>query len=355
MRIGIVNDMRLAREALKRVVLAIPGYQIAWTAQDGAEAVELAVKDRPDLILMDLFMPRMDGAEATRRIMAESPCPIVVVTATVSGHLNKVYEAMGHGALDAVDTPVLGPEGGLAGAAALKEKIDTIARLTGNVPGLVPRPRVDAGRPGPAQGTAPGIGPSVNPFPLVLLGASTGGPNALAEILAGLAHNWDACLLIVQHIDAAFAPGLAQWLSERTGHTVELAAEGDRPAPGRRFLAATNDHMVVSSERRLRYVVEPRDLSFRPSVDLLFNSVADHWPDSGLAVLLTGMGRDGAAGLLRLRRRRWHTIAQDEASSIVYGMPRAAVELGAAVEVLPVSRIAAAILASTPAQPPWGV
>ncbi len=353
MRIGIVNDMLLAREALKRVVLAIPGYQIAWTAQDGAEAVERAVKDRPDLILMDLFMPRMDGAEATRRIMAESPCPIVVVTATVSGHINKVYEAMGHGALDAVDTPVLGPGGGLAGAAALKEKIDTIAKLTGNVPGLVPR--AVAGPSASAPGTTPGTRPSINPFPLVLLGASTGGPNALAEILGGLPRNWDACLLIVQHIDAAFAPGLAQWLSERTGHTIELTAEGDRPAPGRRLLAATNDHMVLSSERRLRYVAEPEDLSFRPSVDLLFNSVAEHWPDPGVAVLLTGMGRDGAAGLLRLRRRRWHTIAQDEASSIVYGMPRAAVELGAAVEVLPVSRIAAAILASTPAHPRWGV
>jgi two-component system response regulator WspF len=353
MRIGIVNDMALAREALKRVVLAMPGYQIAWTAQDGAEAVERAVQDRPDLILMDLFMPRMDGAEATRRIMAEAPCPIVVVTATVSGHLNKVYEAMGHGALDAVDTPVLGPTGGLAGAAALKEKIDTIAKLTGNVPGLVPRAAPD--HTSPMRGTARGALPSVNPLPLILLGASTGGPNALAEVLCGLPQDWPACLLIVQHIDAAFAPGLAQWLGELTGHTVELATEGDRLAPGRRFLAATNDHMILSREHRLRYVVEPKNLSYRPSVDLLFSSVADHWPDTGVAVLLTGMGRDGAAGLLRLRRRRWHTIAQDEASSIVYGMPRAAAEIGAAVEVRPVAQIAAAILASAPVQPPWGV
>jgi two-component system response regulator WspF len=354
MRIGIVNDMLLAREALKRVVLAIPGHQVAWTAQDGAEAVELAVKDRPDLILMDLYMPRLDGAEATRRIMTECPCPIVVVTATVDGHLNKVYEAMGHGALDAVDTPVLGPGGDVAGAAALKEKIDTIAKLTGNVPGFVPRatPVVPSS---PAPVGAGETGPPAIPFPLVLLGASTGGPNALAEILEGLPPRWDCCVLIVQHVDAAFAPGLAQWLGERSGHTVELAADGDAPAAGRRLLAATNDHMVLSHERRLRYVVEPKELSYRPSVDRLFQSAADHWPDPGVAVLLTGMGRDGAAGLLRLRHKGWHTIAQDEASSIVYGMPRAAFEIGAAVEVLPVSRIAAAILASNPAQPPWGV
>jgi two-component system response regulator WspF len=356
MRIGIVNDMLLAREALKRVVLAIPGHQVAWTACDGVEAIVMALRDRPDLILMDLFMPRLDGAEATRRIMAECPCPIVVVTATVSGHLSKVYEAMGHGALDAVDTPTLAQSGELTGSAALKEKIDTIAKLTGNAPGLVP-PAIgaDQGRRTTARAELPGAGPAALPFPLLLLGASTGGPNALAEILAALPPQWDACILIVQHVDAAFAPGLASWLSERSGHAIELAAGGDRPAPGRRLLAATNDHMVLSTDRRLRYVVEPRDLSYRPSVDLLFESAADHWPDPGIAVLLTGMGRDGAAGLLRLRRRRWHTIAQNEASSIVYGMPRAAAELGAAVEVLPVTAIAGAILASTPALPPWGV
>jgi two-component system response regulator WspF len=354
MRIGIVNDMLLAREALKRVVLAIPGHEVAWTASDGVEAIVMALRDRPDLILMDLFMPRLDGAEATRRIMAECPCPIVVVTATVSGHLGKVYEAMGHGALDAVDTPTLAPSGELTGAAALKEKIDTIAKLTGNAPGLVPE-TIGAGRRTPthAAPTHPGVRPAAHPFPLVLLGASTGGPNALAEVLSGLPRNWDACVLIVQHVDVEFAPGLADWLSERSGQAIELAADGDRPAPGRRLLAATKDHMVLSAERRLRYVVEPRDLSYRPSVDLLFESVADHWPDPGVAVLLTGMGRDGAAGLLRLRRRRWHTIAQDEASSIVYGMPRAAAEIGAAAEVLPVTGIAGAILASTPDRNRW--
>jgi two-component system response regulator WspF len=331
MRIGIVNDLLLACEALRRVVAAMPGHQVAWTARDGVEAIAMAVKDRPDLILMDLFMPRMDGAEATRRIMAECPCPIVVVTATVSGHLNKVYEAMGHGALDAADTPALGPRGELTGAAELQGKIATIGKLIGPDPHL-------------AFGAA--AGPAT--FPLVLLGASTGGPNAVAEVLGGLPKSWDACILIVQHVDAAFAPGLAQWLGERTGHPVELAAEGDRPGPGRRLLAATNDHMVLAADRRLGYVTEPEDLSYRPSVDILYSSVAAHWPDPGVAVLLTGMGRDGAEGLLRLRRRRWHTIAQDEATSVVYGMPRAAAEIGAAAEILPLPKIAAAIVAHAP-------
>jgi two-component system response regulator WspF len=341
MRIGIVNDMLLAREALRRVVLAMPGHQVAWTARDGVEAVAMAGKDRPDLILMDLIMPRMDGAEATRRIMEECPCPIVVVTATVSGNLGKVYDAMGHGALDAVDTPALGPRGEVTDASDLREKIATIGKLTGKSPGLGPALPGD-GAPAAADGAAT--------FPMVLLGASTGGPNALGEVLGGLPRDWNACVLIVQHVDAAFAPGLSEWLSERSGHRVELAGEGDRPAPGRRLLAATNDHMVLSADRRLGYVAEPKDLSFRPSADVLFASVAAHWPTAGVAALLTGMGRDGAEGLLRLRHRHWHTIAQDEPTSVVYGMPRAAAEIGAADQVLPIHRIAAAIVAHAPAR-----
>jgi two-component system, chemotaxis family, response regulator WspF len=246
---------------------------------------------------------------------------------------------MGHGALDAVDTPALGPRGELSGVPDLQEKIATIGKLIG------PDPHLALGLDDGPKGTAD-VPAS---FPLVLLGASTGGPNALAEILGGLPRAWDACVLIVQHVDAAFARGLAQWLGERTGHRIELADEGDRPAPGRRLLAATNDHMVLSADRRLGYVAEPRDLSYRPSVDLLFASVAANWPEPGVAVLLTGMGRDGAEGLLRLRRRRWHTIAQDEATSVVYGMPRAAAENGAAAQVLPLAKIAAAVVAHAPA------
>ncbi|MHC5544399.1 response regulator, partial [Singulisphaera rosea] len=131
MRIGIANDVAMAREALRRVVQSVPENQVAWLAKDGDEAVAFARKDRPDVILMDLIMPRTDGAEATRRIMAESPCAILVVTASVSDHIHKVYEAMGHGALDAVDTPALGPSGKVAGASPLLEKIRTVAKLIG--------------------------------------------------------------------------------------------------------------------------------------------------------------------------------------------------------------------------------
>jgi two-component system response regulator WspF len=343
MRIAIVNDMRMACEALRRVVESVPDHRVVWTASDGAEAIARVREDRPDLILMDLVMPRLDGAETTRRIMSEEPCAILVVTATVSGNMGKVYEAMGHGALDAVDTPVLGVDGRVRGGTALLEKVALIGSLIGK-----PVARADRDAPRGAAAVAPA---PLGQGTLVLLGASTGGPKALAEVLADLPADLPAGVIIVQHVDAAFASGLASWLGEQARRKVELIEPGRRPEPGQVLVAETNDHLVLDSDCRLCYVAEPAEACFRPSVDVFFASVAAHWPDPGVAVLLTGMGRDGASGLLALRRGGWHTLAQDEATSVVWGMPRAAAELGAAERVLPVDRIAGDIAAHLPRRP----
>lgn len=336
MRIGIVNDVALAREALRRVVLSVPGAEVAWLACDGVEAVAEARRDRPDLILMDLYMPRVDGVEATRRIIAETPCPILVVTATVTGHICKVYEAMGHGALDAVDTPTLGTKGEVNGASALLDKIATIGKLIGNPVGSPVEKRTY-----PTMQRRPSMTTKVSR--LLLIGSSTGGPSALKQILSELPAALPVGVIIVQHVDKAFAPGLVSWLSEYSKLPVEVAAEGGSPQPGKVLVASTNDHLIMDAQGRLRYVAEPCEACYRPSVDVLFQSVAEYWASPGVATLLTGMGRDGAAGLLQLRQRGWHTIAQDQATSVIWGMPQAAVERGAAVEVLPLDRIAAAI------------
>jgi len=323
MRIAIVNDMRAASEALRRVVDSLPDHEVAWTAGDGVEAVALAKRDRPDLILMDLLMPHLDGVQATRQIMAAAPCAILVVTATVSGNISLVYEAMGFGALDAVDTPILGTAGEVSGAGALVEKIGVIAKLVG---ATEPRKTARA----PAAAAAPR---------LLVVGASTGGPKAISDLLLPLPRDWNVATLIVQHVDVAFSQGLAKWLGDRTGRPVRVAAHGQQPQGGDVLLAGTNDHLVLSKGRTLEYRDEPRDVFFRPSVDVFFESVADHWPQTGVALLLTGMGKDGARGLMKLRGRGWHTIAQDEASSIVWSMPKAAVDTGAACEVLSIDRM----------------
>jgi two-component system response regulator WspF len=250
------------------------------------------------------------------------------VTATVSGHYGKVYEAMGHGALDAVDTPTLGPRGDLSGREAILSKLSTIAKLSGKSSTTLP---LVPASPPPRRGAK---GP-----PMVALGASTGGPNALAEVIAAFPKRFRAAVVVVQHVDAAFAPGLARWLRDKTGHSAEVAAAGAAPEPGRIDVAATNDHLRLTEQGRYAYTHEPAEVTFRPSVDVFFESASAFWPGGGVGAVLTGMGRDGADGLARLRRAGWETIAQDEATSVVWGMPRAAAQIGAARLVLPVGKI----------------
>ena len=338
MRIGIVNDLALAREALRRVVLSDRRHSVAWMAEDGDAAVRTARQDCPDVILMDLVMPGMDGVEATRRIMAICPCPILVVTATVAGNYDMVVRAMGFGALDAVHTPQLGLDGTPRGGQELLARLERISRMAETrgertrAGERVPCPSSPVPLPVPASG------------PLVALGASTGGPEALAQVLSGLPANFRSPVVVIQHIDAAFAPGLVSWLRSRCALPVESARQGDAPRPGAVAVAATNDHLVLAPNGRFHYTAEPIDEPFRPSVNVFFESLLGHTPP-GVAVLLTGMRDDGAQGMAALRHAGWLTIAQDEATSVVFGMPRAAAERNAACRILPLSQIAGAILA----------
>jgi two-component system response regulator WspF len=338
MRIAIVNDLALAREVLRRLVLSVPGDTVAWLAEDGAEAVRKAAADSPDVILMDLVMPVMDGVEATRRIMAQSPCPILVVTSSVTGNFNKVYQAMGHGALDAVNTPVFGPNGTIQGGESILSRLGKLAQAKNFSPARGPCTISPAGAERDRQAAQ-------ILFPLVALGASTGGPEALAQILAALPGTLPAGVVIIQHIAADFAPSLARWLQSHTRLPVRVATEGAEPTPGEVLVAATNDHLILRPDRRLAYTAEPASYPYRPSVDVFFDSLAAWWPRPSLAVLLTGMGSDGAHGLAHLRQAGWLTIAQDQSTCVVFGMPRAAVDLTAACQVLPLPQIAPAILA----------
>jgi len=328
-RIALVNDLPIAIEALRRALAEAPRHTIAWIARDGAEAVQKCREDTPDLILMDLIMPVMDGVEATRQIMKNTPCAILVVTVTVHGNAPKVFDAMGYGALDAVDTPVLRSDGRAEGGGKFLEKIAIIERLLG------------AGRRASRDWERQAAAASLPP--LVAVGASTGGPRALAAMLAPLPREFAAAIVVIQHVGVQFSAGLAEWLGTQTPLAVRVAEDGERAAPGVVLLAGTDDHLIMTAGRTLVYTPEPRECPYRPSVDAFFKSVALNWPVKSLGVLLTGMGSDGARGLLALRDAGWRTIAQDEATCVVYGMPKAAAELGAAAEILPVEKIGDAV------------
>jgi len=330
MRIAIVNDMRTAVEALRRVIASSPEHEVAWLAFDGADAAERCREDTPDVVLMDLIMPNVDGVEATRRIMRDSPCAVLVVTASVDQNASLVFDAMGHGALDAVNTPVL-LRSDVQGGGELLAKLERIGKLLDRRTG----PGVVAGAPAPHE---PG------PAALLAIGASTGGPRALATVLRALPADLGATTIVIQHVDAQFSAGLRDWLTHESGKTVRLAAEGAAVGGPEVFLAGTNDHLVLRPDHSLAYVREPADYPYRPSVDILFGSVAAHWRGTAVGVLLTGMGRDGAEGLLAMRRAGWTTIAQDRDTSVVYGMPKAAAEIGAALRVLPLDAVAPAIV-----------
>lgn len=327
MKIGIANDVAMAAEALRRVVAGTSEHQVLWIARTGLEAVRMCADNRPDLVLMDLNMPELDGVEATRQIMAKTPCAILIVTGQPQDSVSQVFRAMGAGALDVTATPSQRK----GGDAELLAKIKTIGKL------------LRVSDTGPAARTAVAADHDSTATHLLAIGASTGGPIAVATILSGWQPPAGTSIVVVQHIDANFAPQFARWLGGQLAMPVQVIADGDLLAPGTVQVAMTNDHLLLGPGARLYYDESPREYAYRPSVDVFFGCVAQHWKGAATGVLLTGMGRDGAAGLLAMREAGKATISQDEATSAVWGMPRAAAEMGASQAILPLGGIARAL------------
>ncbi|HVZ36807.1 MAG TPA: chemotaxis-specific protein-glutamate methyltransferase CheB [Polyangiaceae bacterium] len=337
MKIAIANDLPLAVEALRRVLAQQPEHQVIWVASTGEEAVEMCAQRTPDLLLLDLMMPGIGGVEATRQIMARSPCAILIATGSIGRNEARVFDAMGHGALDVVEIPALDAMSGAQGTTVLA-RIATVGRLIREH-----TPRLTSRVLGSGQGC------------LIAIGASAGGPSALATLLAALPNTLPAAIVIVQHVDAQFAQGLAEWLLEQSAWPVRLARAGDRPEQGSVLLAGTNDHLVLEASGRLAYTPDPVDYAYHPSVDVFFQSLAREWRSAAIGVLLTGMGRDGALGLKTMREKGHHTVAQDEASSAVFGMPKAAAQLGAAVEICSLREIGPRLIQRVAERQHWKV
>ena len=315
-RIGIVNDVSFATRVIEKALSPEPRFKVVWTATDGAMAVEYCKRDTPDIVLMDLVMPMMNGAEATRRIMRDSPCPILIVTSTIEGHLDLVYEAMGYGALDVTTTPVVGDNRQSDDGNALRKKILDIVRQL------------------PSEGfSTRGRGMTEhasNLCRLVLLGASTGGPGVLSTILKALPPDFDAAVIVAQHIDPEFVQGFADWLQSECRLPLELTDSETTLQSGHVYVLNSSSHSKLTSAGQLCFEANVKDSYYCPSIDVLFNSAATMAPAGSIGILLTGIGSDGAAGLLQMRKAGLYTISQSEQSCVVYGMPQAAVKNGAA-------------------------
>lgn len=330
MRIGIVNDMPMAAEGLRRVIQNSGAHEVVWVAMSGREALEYCTVDRPDLVLMDIIMPEMNGVETTRLIMQTTPCPILIVTSSVNKNSALVFEAMGNGALDAVNTPILMGSEADGAQQTLLRKISML--------GVLAKSRVKDDFPIPTAVTEKKM--IKDRGALVAIGASSGGPQALAAMLKRLPANFKSSIIIVQHVDSQFSQGLADWLDQQIILPVRLAKEGDRPLAGTVLLAGSNDHLVLTNSGQLQYVEDPKSIPYRPSVDVFWDSLRQHWAGDLTAVLLTGMGRDGAQSMLELRRQGSNTIAQDKESCAVFGMPKAAIALNAAKHICSLEGIA---------------
>ncbi len=322
--IAIVNDSVMAVESLRRVISEIPEYRLLWTALNGEEAIDRCDRHCPDIILMDLVMPGMGGIEATRQITARHACAILVVTAIIDGFAGRVFDAMGAGAIDAVKTPVLGPDGNAEGTGSLVRKIKAIALLIADKPA---RNVTSIAEPARAAYKSPDV-------PLIAIGASTGGPAALRGILQALPADIGVSIAIIQHVDEQFSASFINWLNDYCALPVRAALPGDRFRANEVLVCGREDHLIVTRDGSLDYTPHPAEQVYRPSVDVFFESLSINYKIQSLAVLLTGMGKDGALGLKMLRDRGWHTIAQDQASCAVYGMPKAAKAIDAAAEIL---------------------
>jgi two-component system chemotaxis response regulator CheB len=334
-RVLLVDDSPSVRAVLRRFFAKTEDLEVVGEAEDGAQAVAAVLDVEPHVVVMDLQMPVMDGYDAIERIMAVRPTPIVVLSSRANrNQMQTAFEAMRRGALEVLPKP---------------EDTPSWQQLAGSLPGTVravaeARAQPLASRPRPRLQSPPPVAAPVE-LRYVAIGASTGGPAAIRELLSEIPAAVPVSILIVQHIAAGFEVGFADWLNKEFPLDVRLARDGERPPPGAVRLAPGGSHLLLEPDGVLRLDSgTPARRGHRPSADELFLSCAQSCPRQVAGVILTGMGADGAEGLLALRQAGGLTLAQDEASSVVFGMPRVALERGAADLALPPRELARALV-----------
>jgi two-component system chemotaxis response regulator CheB len=322
----LVEDSCLAADSLHAVLAADPAIEVVGVAESGEAALAMLGTRAVDVVLMDAHLPGIDGYETTRRIMQTTPVPIIVCTANAScDSVHTMMRAMEAGALAAASKP-LGPSTPASEADAVA--LVALVKLMSEV--RVVRRRTSRAVSAPIERPREGR----DSAEIVAIGASTGGPPVLARILSQLPPSYPVPIVIVQHMSEGFTPGFVDWLNSASSFPVRIARQGAVPQPGHAYVAPAGHHLVVGARGTLETIESEPSYGLRPSVGVLFRSVAEQYGARAIGILLTGMGRDGAAELKLLADRGALTIAQSEESCVVFGMPGEAVRLGAARLVL---------------------
>lgn len=330
-RVLVADDSAIARAVLRDILEVDPELSVIGEARDGREAVDLARRLRPDIVTMDLGMPVLDGMGAIAEIMASNPLPILVVSSALDAE--KAYAAVQRGALEVLAKP----------DASDSSRAEIVAKVKALAAARVGTPQRQNGQRGTAPSSshadaAPRVEGEV--AAVFAIASSTGGPRALARILSALPRDFPASILIAQHISDGFAPGLVQWLSTITKLKVRLAAGGELPAAGEVYVSPSDSNLSLALSGRLLLEAQVGRQVFHPLCDALLASVAAARGKRGVGIILTGMSEDGAKGLAAIKASGGLTIAQDEASSVVFGMNKVAIERGAALKVLSLEDIA---------------
>ncbi len=341
-RVLVVDDSFFMRRFISKMLTKSPSIEVIDTAKNGLEAVAKTLELAPDCITMDVEMPVLDGLEAVRRIMRERPTPIIMLSTLTQEGAEVTLKALSLGAVDFLPKPVSNQYTGITELEKeLQEKVLACGTLR--------RERLltaVAQLPPVSSAISPASPSSGNHHRLVIIGSSTGGPNALQQIIPRLPSSFPSPMVIVQHMPVGFTRYLAERLNSISSLDVREAQEGDNLRPGTVLLAPGGTHLRIDSLRRIHLTTEPTRHGVRPSVDVTLETAATVAGKDAVGVILTGMGSDGAVGLGCVKRVGGTTLAQDEHSCVVYGMPRAAVEMGYVDQVVPLNGMAEAITAT---------
>jgi two-component system, chemotaxis family, protein-glutamate methylesterase/glutaminase len=343
-RVLLVEDSQIALVLLKRILTSSPQIEVVGEACTGLEALELIPKVEPDVICTDFHMPHMNGLELVSEVMALYPRPILVISVSVQTDDSKnIFQLLEAGAVDIFPKPSIGL---VADDEEFKQELINKIKILSGVKVFRKKRKLTTQRQSLTAKNFAGLSfRSLAKPKLVVIGASTGGPQALKEILTKLPSNFPLPVICVQHIYLGFLQGLIDWLAVDCRLPIQIAQLGDIPQPGRIYFPPEQQHLELDQRGRFIYSDSPPVAGHRPSVTVTFASVAKFYRQACVGILLTGMGRDGAEGMQAIAKAGGFTIAQDEASSVVFGMPKAAVELGAAQQVLPIQAIAPRLLA----------